>query len=201
MPETFAINLDKPVKSATIVEDHPESIFPSSLNGAQAPFGGKAASAAQMDQLRLTQDLERQNAQIADLRRTLDKLVAELKRFYEQALAEHTEQIPKLAVEIAGKILMQKVQKGDYKIESILKEALKAAPTYKDIVVHLNPEDLAQCQALQQTDPDSAFADIKFISDSSVGRAECLLETPKGIIKSFINEHLARIEEALTKVG
>ncbi len=119
--------------------------------------------------------------------------------FQENLFKEHKEEIAKLSVEIARKILVQKVQEGDYEIESIVKEALKNAPTHQDVVVHLNPEDLVQCQKLQRDDATGTLAGIKFVSDPNIGRAECLLETPKGIIESLIDEHLERIGKALEK--
>ena len=65
--------------------------------------------------------------------------------------------------------------------------------------MHLNPQDLGQCQKLQQEDPGGAFACLTLVADPGVARAECLLETPKGTIKSFLEEHIERISEALQK--
>jgi len=81
-----------------------------------------------------------------------------------------------------------------------VEEALKRAPTRQDIIVRLNPEDLPLCQQLQQENPQDAFSKLEFTADWSVGRGECLVETPKGVIRSFIEEHLERIGEALEKV-
>ncbi len=176
MPGTFTINLAQPIRSVSLV----------------ARDSWLATGE--------TRDEGRSKAEIAQLCQTLNGLIGELNHFYEQVLATHKEEIAKLSVEIANKVLMQKVQKSDYQIEAIVKEALKNAPARQHMLVHLNPEDLSVCQKLQQDDPGSAFAGIKFIADPSIGRAECLLETPKGIIKSFIEQHLERISEALTKV-
>jgi flagellar biosynthesis/type III secretory pathway protein FliH len=64
----------------------------------------------------------------------------------------------------------------------------------------LNPEDLAHCRKAQQQDEQGgALVGIKFVADPNVGRAECLLESPKGIIKSLIDENLERIGKALRK--
>jgi flagellar biosynthesis/type III secretory pathway protein FliH len=65
--------------------------------------------------------------------------------------------------------------------------------------VHLNPEDLAKCQKAQQDEPSGALAGIKLVSDPNIGRAECVLESPEGIIKSLIGENLERIGKALKK--
>ncbi|MFQ6034242.1 MAG: FliH/SctL family protein [Sedimentisphaerales bacterium] len=181
MAEPLTINLTQPVKSAKILD--------TDEHGGNTDEHGRQC-----------QSVLSQRQSVSQLCQTLNGLVGELNRFYEQVLTKHKEEIAKLSVEIARKVLMQKVQKSDYQIESIVKEALKNAPTRQQVLVHLNPQDLSACQKLQQNDPGSAFAGIKFIADPSIGRAECLLETPKGIIKSFIEQHLERISEALTKV-
>ncbi len=158
----------------------------------------QADSRTQAEQI-LTRDLETQKAVFLQACQTLDGVVAKLNQFCERIFVEQREEIARLSVEIARKILVQKVENGDYEIESIVKETLKNTPSRQDVVVHLNPEDLAQCQKAQQDKPGGTFADVKFVSDANIGRAECLLENPKGIIKSLIDEHLERIGKALKK--
>jgi flagellar biosynthesis/type III secretory pathway protein FliH len=67
--------------------------------------------------------------------------------------------------------------------------------------VHLNPEDLEKCQKAQQHEQSGVLAGIKLIPDPNIGRAECLLESPKGIIKSLIDDNLERIGKALGNVN
>ena len=95
-------------------------------------------------------ELESQKQQYAQVLQTLEAVAAKLQLVYEKAIVEHRQAIAKLAVEIARKILAQKVKDGDYQIESIIQEALNNAPTRQDIVVRLNPQDLARCQQMQQ---------------------------------------------------
>jgi len=185
MADPLTISLTKPIKSAKIIDDHrATSLVTDDLS----------------DQRRAAGEEERSKAEVAQLCQTLNSLIGELSRFYEQVLTQNREEIAKLSVEIARKVLVQKVQNSDYQIESIVKEALKNAPARQQVLVHLNPQDLSACQKLQRDDPDSAFATVQLIADPSIGRAECLVETPKGIIKSFIEQHLERISEALAKV-
>jgi flagellar biosynthesis/type III secretory pathway protein FliH len=96
---------------------------------------------------------------------------------------------------------MQKVESGDYEIESIIKEALKNTPSSQDLVVHLNPEDIEKCRDAQESEPGSVLTGIKLVPDPNIGRAECLLESPKGIIKSMIDDSLERICKALEKAN
>ena len=144
------------------------------------------------------EQLESQKESLA-LCQALEDAVTKINEFQKNLFESSKEQIAKLSVEIARKILVKEVQEGDYEIESIVKEALKNAPTHQDVVVHLNPEDHVQFQKVLQGDAAGVLADIKFVSDPNIGRAECRLETPKGVIESLIEAHLERIGKALEK--
>jgi len=184
MPQMLKINLEKPIVAVKISDD---STLPSCES--------KKADDGQIT----TQDLEARKAVFSQACQALNAAVAKLNQFYDELFAGHREEIAGLSTEIARKVLMKKVQDGDYEIESVIKEALKNAPTRQDVVVHLNPEDHIQCQKAQQDEPNGDLAGIKLISDPNIGRAECLLETPKGIVESLIEEHLERIGKALEK--
>ncbi|MCP4455403.1 MAG: hypothetical protein GY809_28420 [Planctomycetes bacterium] len=119
-----------------------------------------------------------------------------------QALfCDHRDQIAQLAVEIARVVLMQKVLEGAYDIEAIVKETLSHATTREDVTIRVNPQDLPDCCAAQSRETDKAFVGLQFVADHSVGRAECVLESPRGVIQSMIDEHLHKIGEALKKTG
>jgi flagellar assembly protein FliH len=206
MAGTFTINLTEQIGLVQILDDYngaSSSVScPSSLIPADSTDGKRLTMEDRMGDLsvRHAADLERQKTEIAQLFQALKRLVDELNQFYKEMLDKHKEEIASLSVEIANKVLMQKVQKGDYRIESIITEALKNAPTCQDVVVHLNPEDMTQYQKLKQNSIGDTLEGIKFVADPNVGRAECMLDTPKGIIKSFIEQHLEQIKEALAKV-
>ena len=189
MADTITINLAKPITSVKILDNHDEAAL---RDGVQNPD-------AQTRQAGLAEQLESQKTKASQVLQTLQGLAVKLNELYDKLLVEHKEEIARLSVEIARKILMQKVQEGDYEIESIVKEALKNAPTHQDLMVHLNPEDLVQCKKLQHADADGTLSGIKFVADSNIGRAECRVESPKGTVESLINEHLERIGKALKK--
>ena len=138
-------------------------------------------------------------AQLAQTCQVLNSVAAKLKEFHERSLASHSEDIARLSIEIARKILAQKVQEHDYEIVSIVQEALNTAPVHSEMTVHVHPDDLAPCQALQQGQPDSALAQIQFLADPTVAPAECRVETPTGSVKSCIGEKLQQISNALLK--
>ena len=192
MSQTIAVHFDKQIVSAKVLNGN--------ANGVGSRLSDRAGgySGANTEQI-LMQDLEAQKAAFSQACQTLNGVIAKLNQFYDKVYVEHKEEIAKLSVEIARKILMQKVEDGNYEIESIIKEALKNAQGHQDVVVRLNPEDLAKCQKAQQDEPSGTLAGIKLVSDPNIGRAECVLENPEGIIKSLIGENLERIGKALKK--
>jgi flagellar biosynthesis/type III secretory pathway protein FliH len=185
------VKLAGPIKSVRIADDYSSDL--------ESSVTGSMNTASNADQTRLTEELGVQKKLYSDVYRTLQIAAARLNQFYDQIFAGHKEEIARLSIEIARKVLVQKVQDGDYKIESIVKGILNNAPTHHDLVLKLNPKDLADCQKVQQENGGDVLAGIKLVADASIGRAECILESPKGIIKSLIDEHLEQIGRALTK--
>jgi flagellar biosynthesis/type III secretory pathway protein FliH len=144
--------------------------------------------------------LGRKKAEMSKVCGILNGLVEKVNRFYEKLFVEHREAIARLSVEIARKILARRVEEGDYKIETVVKEAISGAPGRKELVVHLNPKDYGELEKLR-SEGSVSFEGIKFVSDEGVGAAECVVESPKGTIKSLIDEHLERISMALENAG
>ena len=201
MSGVFTISLSGPVKSAEIIPGYVEGTdFDSQNNGSMAePTSvSRAEETAAMTKAELKK-LFSQKETFKQACLTLNNVVDKLNQFCVKLFTEHKTEIAKLSVEIARKVLVQKIENGDYKIESIIQEALGNVPDRQDVVVHLNPEDMECCRKAQQDEPDGIFAGIRFVSDPKIGRAECLLESPKGIIESRINEHLEEITKALYK--
>jgi len=93
---------------------------------------------------------------------------------------------------------MQEIQAGRYEIEPIVSAALKHLPALDDVIVHLNGEDLAAC-SLEEGSP---LGDgVRFVADPSVPRADCVIETPQGLVASAVEAHLDDISEALKGAG
>jgi flagellar biosynthesis/type III secretory pathway protein FliH len=194
MAQVLTVNLNRPIISAKFLDGN--------ADGDAGQLRGCERVDSESDTVQtLRQELEAQKTAFLEACRTLNDVISKLNQFYGQIFAGHREEIARLSVEIARKILMQKVENGDYEIESIVKEALSKAPADQDVIVHLNPEDLEKCRKAQQDEPGGLLSGIKLISDPDIGRAECMLESPKGVIKSMIADSLERIGKALEKAN
>jgi flagellar biosynthesis/type III secretory pathway protein FliH len=192
MGAILRIQLDHPVRSARWAQ--PDWQAPSD---AASPMTVPDPAALDIEQ-RLA-DVSRQQQHLAQTCRVLDDLTSKMSRFYEEMITTHRQEIAHLAVEIARKVLAQKVRQGDYDIEAILQEAIEKAPAKQAVTVHVSPQDWEACQRLQQQRPDSPWACLAFVADPSMGQAQCLVETSRGVVKSFIEDQLTKIEQALGK--
>ena len=187
MPDMQTLNLSRPIGSINIVENQSAVMEPSGLE----PVSERNIEIA------MQANLETQKLQYDKAMEALEGAARKLRSVYESTIVEHRQAIAKLSIEIARKILSQKVKEGDYQIESIVQEALNNAPARQNIVVRLNPQDLAKCQRLQKN--DSILASVKLVADPGIGPAECVVETPKGKVESLIDGHLEQVARALNK--
>jgi flagellar biosynthesis/type III secretory pathway protein FliH len=140
--------------------------------------------------------MNEQKRRLTEACRTLDTAAMALNDSRCRLFTDHKEDIAKLAVEIARKVLMQQVLNGAYDIETIVTKALEHVPSCEGVTVQVNPEDLDQCRQAQDV-AESPLDGVTFVADPMIGRAECRVESPKGVIQSLINEHLEQISKAL----
>jgi len=157
--------------------------------------GGAAGSVAEAVQARETAEVQKGELMLAC--RSLESAATRLEQFQEEIFSSHKEQIARLSVEIAGKILRKEIGEGKYDIVKIIEEALKVSPAQQDVVVRLNPADLACFEKGVDKKGDDVLSNVKLIPDAGIGRGECVVETDKGMIEYFIEEHLKKVSEAL----
>ena len=161
--------------------------------GVSAAGGAPGAEA----ELEIQRRVEAERAQLRSACQALTSAASQLQDFRRDLLKDAEGQLVDLATGIARKILMREVQAGRHEIEPIVKEALARVPPHHDVVVHLNPGDWARRQTAQQGDEAAESEHVRFVSDPEVGPAECVLETPEGIVESTLDAHLSEIGEAL----
>ncbi len=180
MPDIPTVKLDRPVQNATALT-----------------AGGDATDLPQQ----AFEQMQSQKARLDELCSNFKSIVETLAGMQSELFRRHKNDIINLAVEIARKILGHKIEQGDYQIQDVIKQALDDTPVQKDIVIRLNPKDYAQIEQLTKASEIDFAKGATFVADAGIGQAQCLLETPKGIVESLIDEHLDKISQALKKAG
>jgi len=136
--------------------------------------------------------------QIQQALAALQKAAEQMQESALRLFASHREQLIRLSIEIAAKILAKDIQEHNYQIESILQQALEGIGRDRPMTIRLNPQDLQTIQQTAEKTDGANSALIRWIPDPTVKPADCVIETEEGIIEWIIEEHLKRISEALT---
>ncbi len=159
------------------------------------PGGGKQEEfqAEQINQ-RLQQQVKAELDALGKARTALEQACGRVQQAHQEFLSRAEEQLVDLAVEIAGRVLMQEIRAGRYDIEPIVRHVLDRVPSGVALTVLLNPADLKQCG---QINPPAGAGEIDFRADASVPLGGCRVETPDGLIQTDAAEHLAELARTL----
>ncbi|MCE5187428.1 MAG: hypothetical protein LLF76_15010 [Planctomycetaceae bacterium] len=141
--------------------------------------------------------LKQQTEKISSLVAALQQAARQLEQMGRDIFVSHREQIVRLSVEIAARILAKDVQQRSYDIEAIILQALQGAPTAQKITIRLNPDDLTAWQQAASHEGLGEPENILCIGDWSVGSAECIIETDQGVVEYLIQEQLKLVAAAL----
>lgn len=170
----------------------PGAIADVSVQGA-GPTAEQAAALA-------AQAAEKELAELKQARAALQQAVAQLEDLQGEIFRQAEEQLVDLAVAIAGKVLAQEIEADRYKIDPVVREALSNVPTGREIIVHLNPEDLSRCEMAgeaQQDDGSSKAGRLRFVADPAIPKAQCVPETSQGFVESAPEQQLTEISQVL----
>ena len=117
---------------------------------------------------------------------------------YELMLGEMQQAAVELALAVASRVLMSKVEAGDFPLEPLIRHIVGRLPVKGEINVHLHPEDLALLQkrlgdrTLVQGGPT-----IQFHANPASARGECRATTGGVTIVSDLMDQLANLREHL----
>lgn len=190
MTSPGTMRLSTPVQAVRVIASPDAAPLPD----ADAPAPDAQARAA-LEQAQA--ELEARRAQLAQATAAVQAAAAELANLRERILAEAEEQLVELAVEIARRVIMQEIGAGRHEIDPIVREALARVSARDDVIVRLNPDDLARSELAAQT----GDGPVAFRGDPSIPPGECRLETPEGSVVSEIETHLGEIAENLREAA
>jgi flagellar assembly protein FliH len=142
-----------------------------------------------------------ENAHLIELCQNMTEIIDKAAACYQQILVESKDTIAHLSVEIAARILGQKIQDGDYKIEDIVKNSLNSVEEPGNVVVYLNPADYETILLMKDADGQNILKDMEFIADNSLGKAECKIKTLQGTLETLIEKQLDQVKNAFRKMA
>lgn len=177
---TLTINLETPIGKVDMVD------------ASEAVIDAECADQSQPESL----DAEREH--LAGICGMLEEAASQLKQFHKELFSVHEEQIARLSIAIAEKILMHEIGEEKHEIEKIIQEALKNAPSQNNVVVKVNQGDIELYQKTVKETGKDVLSNVELVADANIGPGQCVVETDKGTIDYFIEQHLQQIGKALT---
>jgi len=191
MPRELSIELPRRLASVKVVN----------VPSTQATTGDEssppqAVPGPAMPDERMAKELEKERLALRSARMALEDGINKATELHMQLQAECEQQVLDLAIAIARKVLMQEIQAGHYEIGPIVKEALQHAPSRKNVVVHMNLYDWANCQMAKDAQSQGK-TEIRYVADEGVRPGECIIETSEGFVESTVESQLNNIAEAM----
>ncbi len=109
------------------------------------------------------------------------------------------EDVMRLAVSIARKIIQVEPQFNSDVVRKVIRVALEKMVDKSWVNIHLNPLDIRQVES-ELTDIIAAFKDLSKVAlqeDAAVGRGGCLIETRSGFIDARLETQMQKISDTL----
>ena len=173
---------------------------------ARAEAEASHVRAEAIEQARQTQDEAFRTAvdastdeQLQSLRIAVATAIDELQQCRETWLARWEQQALQLALAIAERIIRRELEETSDITLDLVREALDLFSNSSRLRLALNPEDLQVLGSkIEQLASGTSAGTIEFVSDETLARGGCRLESTHGMIDQTIEAQLSRIEQELS---
>lgn len=147
-------------------------------------------------QSELAADRERIESLLGQVRTSIDGLRADQ--------SARLQQLQKVAVElaltIATRLLHERVQSGEFQMETKVRDMIAQMGDEAPAVVHLNPIDLALLESRLEGAPLlPGKDDPRIVPDASLARGDCRVEGREGMLLSDLTRELQEIRDDLLR--
>jgi type III secretion protein L len=116
----------------------------------------------------------------------------------ESALVEVEQELLRLSVKIAEKIIGRELKRDDATLADIIASALRNVQQQEMLVVRVNPADAPLAQAhRERLDPTSRALRLDLVPDPRVARGGCVIESATLTVNAQLDVQLRILESAL----
>jgi len=128
----------------------------------------------------------------------LNQSLLEAREARDRALAEVEQDVLRLSVKIAEKIIGRELQSDDATVADIVAAALRNVRQQETLVLRVNPADMPLVQVHRgRLDPTGRARFLDIVADPRVARAGCIIEGPSGTVNAQLETQLSVLERAL----
>ena len=192
-PELPSLPVNTPAKASTASKPIPEIEIP--------PPSVDLAQVEKMAYENGFRQGEKAGMEIAEhkmeavMRRYADAIL-EINKLRSSLYVQVEREVVKLAVAVAKKIVHREIQVDRDIIQTLVRVALGHVAEKSSVTIHLNPTDYNYLLELRAELSQSEGRDIALLSDKSIERGGCLIQTDCGDIDARVQEEFREVEHA-----
>jgi flagellar biosynthesis/type III secretory pathway protein FliH len=140
-------------------------------------------------------------AKIEELMKRHAETILEIGRMKASLYAKVEREVAKLSIAVAQKIVHREIQIDKDIIHSLVHVALTHVMKKTPVVVHVNPADYEYLSTRQADLSQAESRNVSLVSDKSIERGGCLIETDSGDIDARLEEKFREVERTFFEGG
>lgn len=131
----------------------------------------------------------------------LDTLLNALGRLKEEIYRDTEEEIVRLSMTIAKKVIRSELKTGSYDIGETIRAAMKFLVDPSRVQIRISPEDMEDVSKLVPTlASDTKAGRLQILEDHAIQRGGCVLQTGFGSVNATVEDQLALVENEIERV-
>jgi flagellar biosynthesis/type III secretory pathway protein FliH len=168
-------------------------------SSAPLPSAAEQAIAPRQETAQEIQARKAEQEALQRLMSNLEEVATELQQQQSQRLEEMRQVAVELAVAIASRLVHERIEAGDYAVETLIRQAVESLKTTQPITIYLHPQDLALLEnRLAKTHPPPTdLVKLRLVGDPLLGRGDCRAEAGDTGVLAQVQEQLVGIRKHL----
>ncbi|HOF04137.1 MAG TPA: FliH/SctL family protein [Syntrophales bacterium] len=146
-----------------------------------------------------TQNEDRYSLEMKKRVDNLDKVIRELALLKQRLLQEAEEEMVRLSLHVAEKIIHHEIATNREVILHVLKEAMKSVLDRDNITIRLHPDDYQQIMEIRSEFLANfdGLKNVIFQQDEGIKKGGAVIETPHGEVDARIEQQFREVKQAL----
>ncbi|MFC1513497.1 FliH/SctL family protein [candidate division KSB1 bacterium] len=140
-----------------------------------------------------------EHEQLSEIKAKLGESIKEVLDFKDNLIFEAEKTIIDLALRFAKTIVGQEIKSSKTVVKNQLKKALEYLSDESSLIIRINPDDAEQFIDKEKCIPEQYLSSVKIITDDSITRGGCVVETDLGVIDSTIESQTTELENAVKR--
>ncbi len=133
--------------------------------------------------------------------KNMDSVVNELRAQYASEIENLEDTVVKLSIMAAEHILGREATSNSEIVIEQVKKAIKSLDEDKVFKIHIHPDNIEILESVKSelTSDKSQIKDVEIVSNETVGKGGCILETSAGMVDARLKTQLEQLEKSLNE--